>query len=374
MPESGNYYIGLMSGTSLDGIDCAIVDLDSAVPRVVSAQCHPLPDALRQDLLDLCAEPQIALAELGRLDIELGRAFAAASNATLAAANIGPEAIRAIGSHGQTVFHAPASAAPFSLQIGDANVIAEATGIATVADFRRRDMAAGGQGAPLAPLLHRVAFASPGRDRAIVNIGGIANLTALPATGTPLAFDTGPGNVLMDYWTALHRGKRYDEDGDWARGGSLDDALLQRLRGESYFSRPAPKSTGRELFNHSWLQAQLESHGQPVGAQDVQATLLEFTAGTLSDAITAHLQAGEVFLCGGGAHNAALRERITALTPGFRVAITSELGLDPDWVEAAAFAWMAKQTLDGVAAETPVFTGARHPVILGGVYYSAGKR
>ena len=370
MPAAKRLFIGLMSGTSLDGIDCAIVDLAGGTPALIAAHCHALPDNLRHDVLTLCADKQAPFAELGRLDIELGRCFADAVAKTLAAAGIVAQEIEAIGSHGQTAFHQPNSAAPFSLQIGDPNTIAERTGITTVADFRRRDMAAGGQGAPLAPLLHQHCCASPTKNRAIVNIGGIANITLLLANGERVAFDTGPGNVLMDLWIAQHDGARFDKNGEWATGGSVDTAFLAELMSEPYLALAAPKSTGRELFNGAWLEQRLASLKQWPSPQNIQATLLEFTATTLSTALLAGMRQGEIYLCGGGAHNTALLKRIGKLMPGYYVGTTAEIGIDPDWLEAMAFAWMAQQTLDGVAVVTSQFTGAKKPVMLGGIYPS----
>ena len=370
MPAAKRLFIGLMSGTSLDGIDCVIVDLAGDTPALITADCHALPDNLRHDVLTLCADKQAPLAELGRLDIELGRCFAEAAIKTLAAAGVVAQEIEAIGSHGQTVFHQPNSAAPFSLQLGDPNTIAERTGITTIADFRRRDMAAGGQGAPLAPLLHQHCCASQNKNRAIVNIGGIANITLLLANGARVAFDTGPGNVLMDHWVARHKSTHFDKNGEWAKGGSVDTALLAELMSEPYLALAAPKSTGRELFNGAWLEQRLASLKQRPSPQDIQATLLEFTATTLSTALLAGMNQGEIYLCGGGAHNTALLKRIGKLMPGYYVGTTAEIGIDPDWLEAMAFAWMAQQTLDGIAVDTSPFTGAKKPVMLGGIYPS----
>ena len=370
MPAAKRLFIGLMSGTSLDGIDCVIVDLACDTPALIAADCHALPDNFRHDVLSVCANKQAPLAELGKLDIELGRCFAEAAAKTLAAAGLVAQEIEAIGSHGQTVFHQPNSAAPSSLQLGDPNTIAERTGITTVADFRRRDMAAGGQGAPLAPLLHQHCCASPNKNRAIVNIGGIANITLLLANGERVAFDTGPGNVLMDFWIARHDGARFDKNGEWATGGSVDTAFLAELMSEPFLALAAPKSTGRELFNGAWLDQRLASLKQRPNPQDIQATLLEFTATTLSTALLAGMSQGEIYLCGGGAHNTALLKRIGELMPGYYVGTTAEIGIDPDWLEAMAFAWMAQQTLDGVAVVTSPFTGAKKPVMLGGIYPS----
>ncbi len=372
MPASPVYAIGLISGTSIDGIDCALVDLADTLPRLVDASCTAYAPALRDELLALCAQPQVSLNKLGSLHIEVGRAFAACVNELLTRTGIERSAISVIGSHGQTIFHQPDSATPFSLQIGDANTIAQMTGLTTIADFRGRDMAAGGQGAPIAPLLHRHCFAGAEQTRMIVNVGGIANLTALPANGPARAFDTGPANVLMDYWIAKHRGETFDANGAWAAGGAVNPALLAELLAEPYLALPAPKSTGRELFNGAWLEEKLQrvesTSGHSVSAQDVQATLLELSCASIANAINSHAESGAIYLCGGGAHNTALHQRLAQLAPNFTVQSSSTLGMDPDWVEAIAFAWMAQQRLEGIAMETQPFTGASQPVMLGGIY------
>lgn len=370
MSAPKRYYMGLMSGTSVDGIDCAIVNLDKQIPEIIAAHCYPLPESIRREILTLCKAQQLSFSELGRLDVAIARAFADAAAETLKSSGLTAESIVGIGSHGQTVFHEPNGDVPFSIQLGDPNTLAEITGITTVADFRQRDIAAGGQGAPIAPLLHRHSFAAAASNRLIVNIGGIANITLLPVRGPALAFDTGPGNVLMDYWIAKQKDARFDREGAWANSGVVNAELLARLRSETYFARPAPKSTGRELFNGAWLQAHLDAIAVSIDANDVQATLLELTARTITDAINAALKSGEIYVCGGGAHNTVLIERIAALAPSFKVATTMELGLDPDWVEAAAFAWMAQQTLAGKPVDTGPFTGAKHPIVLGGIYQS----
>ena len=375
MPASPRFAIGLISGTSIDGIDCALVDLSGSAPRLVEASCTPYASALRTELLALCAQPQISLEKFGSLHIQVGRAFAVCVNDMLTRTGIQRSEISVIGSHGQTVFHQPDSATPFSLQIGDANTIAQLTGLTTVADLRGRDMAAGGQGAPIAPLLHRHCFASAEQTRMIVNVGGIANLTALPANGSARAFDTGPANVLMDYWIAKHKGETFDADGAWAASGKVSPALFRKLLAEPYLTLPAPKSTGRELFNGAWLEERLEqveaTSGNRIAAQDVQATLLELSCASIANAVHSQAESGALYLCGGGAHNAALRQRLSQLAPNFTVETTSALGMDPDWVEAIAFAWMAQQRLEGTALDTQAFTGASQPVVLGGIYSGA---
>jgi anhydro-N-acetylmuramic acid kinase len=363
-------YIGLISGTSVDGIDCALVQFDKDQPTLVDSFFVPTESSLRERILRLCEGQGIDLQLYGEADIEIGRAFATAVKKLLAQANVDAANITAIGSHGQTVWHQPTGHSPFTLQLGDPNSIAQATGITTVADFRRRDMAAGGEGAPLAPLLHRNVFHSQEYDRAVVNIGGISNVTVLPKSGACLAFDTGPGNVLMDYWIGKHQQCRFDDNGQWAVQGTANPALLKSLLDEAYFSKTAPKSTGRELFNSHWLEDKLCNFGESISAVDVQATLLSFTVNSIAADIIRLFSPQQVFVCGGGASNAALMKALAETMNNCSVESTSALGLDPDWVEAIAFAWMAKQTIEGKEIDTTAFTGASSPIILGGIYQS----
>jgi len=305
------------------------------------------------------------------LDRELGLLFADAALALLEHSDTAPAAVTAIGSHGQTVRHHPPSAAQeaehgFTLQAGDPNTIAEITGITTVADFRRRDIAAGGEGAPLAPLFHAAALSAANVQRAIVNVGGIANVTLLEGKHLRAGFDTGPGNTLMDAWHQRHRGSGVDVDGAWAAQGSLHNALLDRLLAHPYFGRSGPRSTGKEAFNLAWLDGILEQC--PAEPAEVQATLAELTAITICRAICASRPAvAEIYVCGGGAHNKHLMTRLTALAPA-PVATTADLGIAPDWVEAATFAWLARQCLAGVAAGDARVTGAAGPRVLGAIY------
>ncbi|MEQ8313489.1 MAG: anhydro-N-acetylmuramic acid kinase [Gammaproteobacteria bacterium] len=366
MPEP-SHYIGLISGTSVDGIDCVLVDFKNDQPALIDTHSHPFPDSLRSRILKLCEGEGFTLSELGQTHIELGKLFAEATLALIKQAGVTKDQIHGIGSHGQTIWHEPTGANPFTMQVGDPNTIAQLTGITTVADMRGRDMAAGGQGAPLAPLLHREVFATPTVDRAIVNIGGISNITILPRSGPCLAFDTGPGNVLMDYWVNKHQQTPFDRDGAWAASGQFRFELLNLLLQEPYFEQEPPKSTGRELFNGPWLESRLQELGQDLNPEDVQATLLMFTAMTLIRDLGNHTAPQEVYVCGGGAHNKALMHEIGNIAD-FSVGTTNELGIDPDWVEAMAFAWMAKETLAGNEIDTTLITGATSPVILGGIY------
>lgn len=357
-------YLGLISGTSADGIDAALVRF---APRleILAAQTFAYPDALRTGILALARQnAAISLESYGRLDAEIGARFADAALSLLHGAGIAPNDVTAIGSHGQTVCHQPRGPNPFSLQIGDPNVIAARTGIAIVADFRRADMAAGGQGAPLLPALHAAVFADPAVPRAIPNLGGIANVTLLIPGQPVLGFDTGPANCLMDAWSQRVRGTPRDEGGAWARGGRVDPTLLARLLEDPYFAAPPPKSTGREHFNLEWLDARLRDGLAPV---DVQATLLQLSVRSIAGVMHAS-GICELYACGGGVHNVALMDALRAALPSIRVDTTAALGLDPDFVEAAGFAWLARARLEGQPGNLPSVTGAREPRILGGVY------
>ncbi len=366
-------YLGLISGTSMDAIDAALVDFDDGPPRILAAGAiayDPELAARLSALLD--GQAPVPLDEVGRIDVEIGRAFAHAALGVIREAGIAPERIDAIGSHGQTLLHRVDSPTPFTWQIGDPNVIGELTGLTVVADFRRRDVAAGGQGAPLVPLFHDGVFRDEREDRAIVNIGGIANITVLARGGTLTGFDTGPGNRLMDAWNQRHRRTTFDRDGRFADGGRCDENLLALLLREPYLELPAPKSTGRELFNLAWLDAQLAGRparpGIPPTVADIQATLREYTAETIARAVAACAPGAAIYVCGGGAHNpgllAALRRRAAPST----VATTAALGVDPDYVEAAAFAFFAWRTLRGLPSNAASVTGARGLRILGGIY------
>jgi anhydro-N-acetylmuramic acid kinase len=363
-------YIGLSSGTSMDAIDAVLAELDDGQCRLQSTRSHGMSGATLDGLRRLVEHPDEAgLATFGELDVALGREFAQAALALLADAGADAAAVRAIGSHGQTVLHAPRGQRPFSLQIGDPNVIAADTGITTVADFRRRDIALGGEGAPLVAAFHKAVFGSPDEYRAVLNIGGIANLTLLAPDGTVSGCDTGPGNTLMDNWTRRHQGRPYDEDGSWAASASWDEGLLEELLEHEYFARPAPKSTGVEDFNLLWVQGILDRLPQPVRPEAVQATLCELTARTVADLLTSHGPgAGRLFLCGGGARNEALVRSLGAHLPEWRIEPTDALGIAADWVEAAAFAWLAGRTLAGLPGNVPAVTGASRETVLGGIY------
>lgn len=365
-------YIGLMSGTSMDAIDAVAASISTEnklMLRATHQERYPADVKKRLHALRNGVESDIEFA--AGLDSEVGELFAQAAQHVQRKAGLSTKEIRAIGSHGQTVRHRPDAAHPFSLQLGNPSVIAERTGITTVGDFRSRDIAAGGQGAPLAPGFHHWAFHSSQCNRAVVNIGGIANATHLPADeGKPiLGFDTGPGNTLLDAWVAQHRHEPYDRAGQWAGTGRCLPGLLQRLCSDRYFALTPPKSTGFEYFNLEWLQRYLGELDCGPRAEDVQATLLELTARSIAQALIHYLpQIDELYVCGGGVHNDRLMETLRANLGTIPLHTTAALGLDPDWVEAAAFAWLARQTLEGNVGNVPTVTGARHAVILGSVH------
>lgn len=363
-------YLGLMSGTSMDGVDAAVVSFEKGVCRVQGTHKKPYSPALRASLQDAVRRPDsFGLDLLGELDHELALCFAEAAMDALRAAGTDASRIVAIGSHGQTVRHRPDLARPFTLQIGDPNIIAARTGITTVADFRRRDMALGGQGAPLAPAFHQWLFA--GQATAVVNIGGISNLTVVrDDRNDTTGFDTGPGNTLLDAWTDLHRSLPFDDRGLWAASGKVSRPLLSALLDDPYFRQPPPKSTGFEYFNLDWLRTRAAL--DDFDTADVQATIAELTAASIADAVRQSAASCErVLVCGGGTHNDHLMSRLAERLPGLSVAPTSVAGIDPDWVEAAAFAWLAMRTLEGQFGNLPGVTGASSEAVLGGVYFGS---
>jgi len=360
-------YLGLISGTSMDAIDAALVDFDESPLRVVASSATAFEPALKRRVEAILDSAGVAsLDELGQIDVELGRAFAQAVLNLLRDAGVGAADVTAIGSHGQTLRHRIDLPVPFTWQIGDPNTLCEMTGVTVVADFRRRDVAAGGQGAPLLPVFHDQVFRSDAEDRVIVNLGGIANVTLLRRDAIVSGFDTGPANRLLDAWISQHKARDFDANGAWASTGHCDDALLRRLLDEPYLALPPPKSTGRELFNPSWLQSKLGSSSYE--PQDVQATLQEFTAETVAAAVRQYAPGAALYLCGGGAHNDGLRAALARRIAPNPVASTSVLGLNPDYVEAIAFAWFGKRTLEGLTSSAGSVTGARGARILGGVY------
>jgi anhydro-N-acetylmuramic acid kinase len=367
-------YIGVMSGTSLDGIDIAVVDINNNQISLIAAETYPFEASLHKDLLKLINNGQTQLQQLGQIDMALGHAYSESILQLLHETHIEAADICAIGCHGQTIYHAPEVAYPFSMQIGNGSVIAELTGITTVTDFRQRDMVLGGQGAPLVPAFHEAIFHNSEEDRVIANIGGIGNITILPAdTNSPvIGFDTGPGNVLMDQWYQQHHKSMYDENGQWARDGQVDHDLFQLLMADPFFTQPIPKSTGREYFNLNWLTNKLVELDKPIRAESVQKTLLQVTAFSISESIKQYAEkTKKVFVCGGGAHNEVLMQALRDELPAIQVENTADLGLAPDWVEACAFAWLGMQTINHQAGNLPAVTGASKPTILGATYSSS---
>ncbi|WP_019623170.1 anhydro-N-acetylmuramic acid kinase [Amphritea japonica] len=368
---SAQIYIGLMSGTSLDSIDAVAVRFEPSF-ELIASHSEPIPPAIDNRIRVLFNPGDNEIDQLGNLDLELGELFASAANTLIEHHGLSRDQIIAIGSHGQTIRHRPET--HFTLQIGDPNTIAEHTGITTVADFRCRDMAAGGQGAPLVPAFHNGLFRHSQKNRILVNIGGMANLTIIEADPEKpvLGYDTGPGNVLMDSWIQHHQQKNYDADGQWANTGKVIPELLNAMLSLPYFSETPPKSTGREQFNPLWIEQNIRSLASTPEPSDVQATLLELTAITIADAINRHqLDNLQVFLCGGGSHNRQLRARLSTLLQPHYLSDTAELGLDPDWVEAAAFAWLAYRTLNKESGNIPEVTGAKGFRPLGAIYWGS---
>ena len=362
---AGALHLGLISGTSADGIDAALVRFEARL-EVVAARTYAYPATLRERIVALAKNrASVALDDYGRLDAEIGECFAQAALALLADAGIDRAAVAALGSHGQTVCPRPGGEHPFTLQIGDPNVIAERTGILTIADFRRADVAAGGQGAPLLPALHAALFRDASMPRAVLNLGGIANVTLLRPGQDVAGFDTGPANCLLDAWAARHLGTARDDGGAWAASGEVRGGILAAWLQEPYFAAPPPKSTGREHFNLDWLDVRLPA---AVAAADVQATLLALSARSIADALRAS-RVREVYACGGGVHNTALMATLRAELPDMRIDTTAALGLDPDFVEAAGFAWLARARLLGQPGNLPSVTGARGQRVLGGVFH-----
>lgn len=365
------YYIGLMSGTSVDAIDAVLCNIDSSssnpiqlihnktlsFPNVIQQQIHSISNA------EYTHDP---IEEMALLDRELGELFAEAVDELLKDSEYSKNDITAIGSHGQTIRHRPDAYHPFTIQIGNPHSIAARTGITTVADFRTRDMVYGGQGAPLVPAFHQAILHNPQQDRVVVNLGGIANITYLPAQGKEVVgYDTGPANTLMDQWIALHQNKSYDHNGQWAQQGSVLPELLKAFKEDPYFAKPYPKSTGREHFNLGWLK---QYSIDPFSPQDIQATLLELTTQTVSEAIQQHTHNGTVILCGGGAYNPVLQQSLKEHLKGFEIKTSQDFGIAPDWIEAMAFAWLAHRCLNNLSGNLPAVTGAHQETILGSIY------
>jgi anhydro-N-acetylmuramic acid kinase len=368
------YYIGLMSGTSLDGIDAALVAIENdSPPRLLATHAEPMPDELHRMLHRLCHAEQVSFAQLAAAEQAFCQCQAKAVQQLMAPLSITPEHISAIGSHGQTIEHAPAghnNGPAYTLQLDNPSLLAELTGCAVVADFRRRDLAAGGQAAPLAPAFHQALFGRASAHQLVLNLGGFANVTWLSshAADPVLGFDTGPANVLLDGWFALHQGGRFDQNGAWAASGKSDGKLLTRLLSEPFFQQPPPRSTGRELFHLAWLRQHLS--GQEAAA-DVQATLTELTAVSVVQGID-QLRIDDdpltLITAGGGAHNAYLMQRLAYHLPHATLTSPASYGWPEDWIEAGAFAWLAHQRLHHLPGNVPSVTGAAGPRVLGGIY------
>lgn len=364
--KSGRF-IGVMSGTSLDGVDVVLAAINENLVAQQASLTYPIPLAIKEDILAICQGQQLTLSQLGRLDTRLGRLFADAVQALMAQEKLQAADIIAIGCHGQTVWHEPTGDAPHTLQIGDNNQIAARTGVTVVGDFRRRDMALGGQGAPLVPAFHHALLAHPVERRMVLNIGGIANLSLL-APGVPVrGYDTGPGNMLMDAWIWRQCGKPFDKDAQWASEGKVVLPLLQDMLSDPWFALPAPKSTGREYFNYGWLSQYLARY-PGLRAQDVQTTLAELTAVSISEQVLLSGGCERLLVCGGGARNPLLMARLAALLPGTEVSTTDEAGISGDDMEALAFAWLAWRTLAGLPGNLPSVTGASQASVLGAIF------
>ena len=360
-------YLGLMSGTSVDGVDVALVDFSGTLPRLMDCQTFPLPAALTKNIQTLCAPSENEIELMGRTDRAFSKLCAQAVLKLLKDNYVRPDQIKAIGSHGQTIRHIPYGENSFSVQIGDPNTLAVLTGIDVIADFRRKDIALGGQGAPLVPAFHQAIFSTPNQSRIVVNIGGISNITYLPKTGYGeiLGYDTGPGNTLLDAWCKLHTGQNYDDKGQWAAQGSADIDLLEQLSAHPYFSAKAPKSTGREAFNLTWLEQELVKYGHQLPAQTVQATLVMLTARSICKEIQQFKDVEQVYLCGGGAKNEFLVEELESELHECELFATDALSVSVDAVEAMAFAWLAYAHINGIQGSAPSVTGASRGAILG---------
>ena len=362
------FYIGLMSGTSLDGIDCALVDFVGDEFKIVSTQCTPFPDPIRQHLLQLTKEHKASFIELGELNVALGECYANACLDILKISKIKPAEVIAVGCHGQTIFHSPKGQKPFTWQLGDPHILNVKTTMTTVSDFRSMDVALGGQGAPLAPGFHAVFFSNQKENRAIVNIGGIANVTLLQDKHQVIGFDTGPGNGLMDLWVEQYFGMSYDKNGELASEYSYDKLLLDAMLQDLFFHQTPPKSTGREHFNLDWVQQHLDNTHTSASRGVVLSTLCELTAISIAHGIHfGQFCPMGVYICGGGAHNLELMQRLKKLNPTLKLASTAAIGLDPDWVEAVTFAWLAKCFIDKKPGNLPSVTGASKEVVLGSV-------
>lgn len=364
--KSGRY-IGVMSGTSLDGIDVVLAAIDEHLVVQLASYTHPIPLDLKNAVLAICQGQQLTLSQFGQLDNRLGKLFAQAVQIIMEQQSLTRADVTAIGCHGQTVWHEPQGRAAHTLQIGDNNQIVALTGVTVVGDFRRRDMALGGQGAPLVPAFHHALLAHPTERRMVLNIGGIANLSLLIPGQAVKGYDTGPGNMLMDAWIWRQKGKPYDKDALWASSGKVILPLLQQMLSDPYFAAPAPKSTGREYFNLGWLERQLNAF-PGLASEDVQATITELTAVTISEQVLLSGGCERLMVCGGGSRNPLLMARLAGLLPGTEVSTTDDAGISGDDMEALAFAWLAYRTLSGLPGNLPSVTGASEASVLGAIF------
>lgn len=367
-------YIGLMSGTSMDGVDVALVDFSTHHPHLLDCQTFSYPKELLSNLHRLCAPSANEIVLMGRMDRAVADFFAQATLSVLKDNYIRPDQVIAIGSHGQTIRHVPFGEHCFSLQIGDPNTISSLTGIDVIADFRRKDIALGGQGAPLVPAFHQSVFGNTNQSRIVVNIGGIANITYLPKVKSHLVvgYDTGPGNTLLDAWCKQHTGREYDAKGEWAAQGLISPQLLEQFCSHNYFEKPAPKSTGRELFNLQWLEQQLALYSDTLDPQVVQATLTMFTSRTIVQEIVRFEDVEQIYVCGGGAKNEFLMECLESQLHECELLTTEALGIPPDAVEAMAFAWLAYAHINHLNGSISSVTGASRDAVLG--TFCPGKR
>ena len=362
-------YIGVMSGTSMDGVDTALVSIEGTRITLLAHDEFPMPDDLKARLLEVCIGQKTDLITIGELDHQLGHLFADAVLQLLEKSGTSASSITAIGNHGQTVFHQPTGNSPFTIQLGDANIISAKTQIQTVADFRRKDMALGGQGAPLVPAFHHTIFEPQDSSVVVLNIGGISNISVLRPNQPTLGYDTGPGNMLMDAWVDKHTGEKFDRDAQFAQKGQLNRLLLEQLLSESYLSQVPPKSTGRELFNLPWLEQQLTEF-RDLAAEDVQRTLCEYTALTIANEVDTYRLGSQpaLYVCGGGTRNPLLMKRLSELLPSWEVESTTSKGVDADYMEAMAFAWLAQRHVHQLPSNLPEVTGASRPASLGVLY------
>ncbi|CAH0541118.1 anhydro-N-acetylmuramic acid kinase [Vibrio marisflavi] len=361
-------YVGVMSGTSLDGIDIALCEIDNHNAHLVNHHCYSMPKNIKQKVLDICLGQSTTLVDIGVLEHQLGHVYADAINEALIAFNVKARDIRAIGNHGQTVFHQPTGSTPFTIQLGDANIIASKTGIDTVADFRRKDIALGGQGAPLVPAFHRTIFNPTDSTVIVLNIGGIANISVLRPNSPVIGYDTGPGNVLMDIWCNEQQKGSYDHNAQFALSGNVHTDLLAGFLREDYFDRPNPKSTGRELFNQQWLSNKISDSA--IRPEDIQRTLCELTAASICDEVKKFTEGPkpELLVCGGGAQNPLIMQRLQEILPSWLVQPTEEKGVNGEFMEAIAFAWLAQRRIHNLPSNLPEVTGANKQASLGVIY------